>query len=328
MNALKFCILTAFVLQYCTLSSQEYVPFPTDSATWIDGSEFSFFGSDEWVYSEYQMAGDTIINGVSYTKIYLTLDELFSTEFSTDLDSPFLIGGIRETQDRKIYFKPDTVLTSLSWEGFYEPILFADTIEHLVYDFENMNIGDTIVYESVSTDYNNASEIIIEDIDSVLVGGTYRKRYVVYDFLDYNGDETSYIIEGIGSSRGLLAPFERYGFAYNKSALTCFLHNDLIFENQTDGEVLGCNFVVTFINELDENYWTVYPNPVKDVFLLETNSSENFSVEILNSSGKSIVKLMNQAKSATFNTSELVSGSYILRVGTKNSMLIERFIKL
>ena len=73
----------------------------------------------------------------------------------------------------------------------------ANPSEYIAYHF-NLTVGDTLPSPSgvPGADYPN----VINSIDSVLVFGSYRKRFVV--------SSGRYIIEGIGASKGLFNPIE------------------------------------------------------------------------------------------------------------------------
>jgi hypothetical protein len=59
----------------------------------------------------------------------------------------------------------------------------------------------------------------------------------------------------------------------------------------------------------------IYPNPVKDIFYIETNDNESFSYKIFDILGREIISQKSDNKNiSTIKTSHLKSGIYILRV--------------
>lgn len=59
----------------------------------------------------------------------------------------------------------------------------------------------------------------------------------------------------------------------------------------------------------------IYPNPVKDIFHIETNDNESFSYKIFDILGREIISQKSDNKNiSTIKTSHLKSGIYILRV--------------
>ena len=75
---------------------------------------------------------DTIINGVNYKKLYLFSDSVF------DKSKASCVGGIREDENKRVYFKSDTVVHDL------KPVInYPYNEEVLLFDF-SVSIGDTI----------------------------------------------------------------------------------------------------------------------------------------------------------------------------------------
>lgn len=77
-------------------TSQEYVPFPTDSATWhmLDYGQISPEEIFITNYS-YTMLGDTVLNNVAYHKIYF--------HYTGDTINLEYIGGMREDSAKNIF---------------------------------------------------------------------------------------------------------------------------------------------------------------------------------------------------------------------------------
>lgn len=72
----------------------------------------------------------------------------------------------------------------------------------------------------------------------------------------------------------------------------------------------------------------IYPNPAKDVFVLETQISGEYLIRILDLSGK-VVSLRNVSKSTTQISSkneQLTPGVYFIEVDQENVKLRKRII--
>jgi hypothetical protein len=124
---------------------------------------------------------DTMVNGIVYQKL------LRSTDKNQQNWNEFLL--VRETVEGYIYFKPDT---SQNEYMFYRP----DT-----------QVGDTISLSSIES-YNGGKYIgsysfRIENRDSILLNGLYRKR-VILRRVNAPVSQITYFVEGIGSTTGLL----------------------------------------------------------------------------------------------------------------------------
>ena len=196
---MKKVILTACVLFQFTLSfaqkEYEYVPFPTSDAIWSE--VYSFRDDINWqpaVYERFTINGeDTIINAISYKKIYMFLN----TEFNKNTAS--YVGALREDDRKRIWLKMDTPL------HFSKPGLFNDAEEILLYDF-SVNEGDTIKSEYLNFYVGDAA--VVGKIDTIQIGNTYRKKIKIRGSEHYPVDwpitgEYQEWIEGIGSPNGL-----------------------------------------------------------------------------------------------------------------------------
>lgn len=93
----------------------------------------------------------------------------------------------------------------------------ADTSEYLLYDF-NLLVGDTL-----PVSYNNyATDITVTAIDSIYTSSGYRKRFQLA-----GGTWSTYLLEGIGHSKGLVEPMNfPLECGYN---LDCYSLNDTAY---------------------------------------------------------------------------------------------------
>ncbi len=160
---------------------QVYTPFIStldSSDTWKDihsCSDFDCF--EEWT-RRYTLNGDTTIGGMQYTKLQVFEKDERGTAQSQNCQVSivyrnYYYGAIRESGKQIVINR-------------------AGSNEYLAYDF-NLSIGDTT--PAPDNGIGNETARVINSIDSVLVNGMYRKRYMLA-----SGYE---IIEGIGSSSGL-----------------------------------------------------------------------------------------------------------------------------
>ena len=186
---------------------QAYMPListPDSSDTWVEVrscTDFSCWFADR---NRYTIAGNITSGGIEYAKFHVSSEyEQGSdqSEWCTEsISYSDRIIGIREA-DKRIYVNLDPT---------------ADTDEeYLAYDF-NLAVGDTVPSPHLINGNPSIPEpnLVIQSIDSVPISGSYRKRY--------NLDPARYIIEGIGSSIGLLNPLEFVWSGPCYIALTCY----------------------------------------------------------------------------------------------------------
>ena len=148
------------------------------------------------------------------------------------------VAGLLREEGKQLYFRT-------SWQ--------EDT---LLYDFD-LEIGDTLP----STYLHNGAiqPMVVSQVDSILIGQDWRKRFLLDEGLE------TYLIEGVGSSNGLLSPV---GWSWACSnGLDCFGLGDTAYYPTTGP---GCDLHLgvgprsTPIERL-----TIRPNPTSDVLLVD-----------------------------------------------------------
>src|ERR1051326_2111949 len=159
-----------------------YHPFPDSNATWFSWKSFCpcppYVGIQLEIWD--WLTGDTIIGSTTYKKIQ---EYTFcQNDGSTTLG---YAGAYRQdTAQKKILLRL--------------PSAISDTI---LYDF-NLLVGNAIPQNW----YISASpQSIISSIDSILIGTNYRKRFN-FIMSGHMPDTVQSLIEGIGSTTGLLLP--------------------------------------------------------------------------------------------------------------------------
>ncbi len=180
---LFLCRLLLLLFVALTFSSgisfaQNYEPFIKSDGVWTEGTFGSYPDfSGLYSYKKYSFVGDTLINGQTYRKMYLTRDML-----TFDIDHAEYIGAMREVG-------PQVFMV-----GKFQ------SSEMLYLDF-SLEVGDT------TTVYGGPVTVEVIERDSVLLeNGEYRDRIKVeYPCNFFN--ETEYWIEGVGSTSGILRPF-------------------------------------------------------------------------------------------------------------------------
>jgi hypothetical protein len=81
------------------------------------------------------------------------------------------------------------------------------------------------------------------------------------------------------------------------------------------------------INEIHNlNSISVYPNPVRNELIIETNTNTKQSLELLNLLGQTVYT-SSFNKKATLNTSAFPNGAYILKLYKDKEMIVKKFIK-
>lgn len=291
-----------FLLFFLCLSSivlgQSYTPFPTDSARW---NCLYWYQNAPWpgpvTNYEYQLLGDTILNGMTYKKIYLvyTDESSFATEY---------YGGLREDSSRNIFFFPEFVEYNYGIE-------FPNyTNEHLLYTFDSLYIGKIFTIGSYT--------LVVGDIDSVLIGNSYRNRYLIWG----GAIGSEYWIEGIGSDNEL---FSNYTFIFEWWYYTlCFTDTATYHINSPDGYD-SCHYTLS-VDIPTQKYIRLFPNPVKESFNLEVPVSHG-EVIIYNIQGAALKREKIAGTEMKLDVSELASGLYLIEIIGMENRVYLKFLK-
>jgi len=298
---MKYLILI-FILILTLISrirSQNYFPFPNENVNW---NVYFLSGCDDDIQPtsyliRYTIHGDTSINEIMYNKLCLESGDIINPKIVS-------IAGIREL-DKKIYFYGQNPL-GLSPDG-----------EVLLYDFTRL-VGDTIKHDSEGQFYS-----VIEDIDSILIDGNYRKRFkVIISGFNQNPD---YIVEGIGSIKngllGHITDVPTCGYHYwehicfreagkvkylNPSFMDCFSTNQL-----TSTEQLSC-----------EQDIGVFPNPTKNELKVKNNTNEKtLIVKIFDANGNLIKHVLITDKEGNIEMSVAPGFFNVMISNTKGKIL-------
>lgn len=229
--------------------------------------------------------GDTLIDGLSYTRIHQLGVDSISTMGSSDpavavpLDR--YLGAIRVDEPARRWY--------VYFDGYPN--------ELLLYDFE-LEVGSTTL--GIWGDCGTG--LVVTDIDTVMLDGEPRRRY----HLDLPG---RFIIEGIGSSAGLFGQlcqaFKEYG------CLHVYEQPDALLQ------VDGCGPLNTSVRPVDKDGTKIvaHPNPTTGIVNLD-GAPANIPIVVLDGTGRPAMQTGRTAAGAPVDLSSLASGLYTLRVGT------------
>jgi hypothetical protein len=282
-----FCFLWSFGFTQTNV----YYPLPTQNTYWREKES----GNCSSFCRDYQnfTAGDTLIGGKSYTKIWQS-GYMMGTNYygyCTGIIAwyySYLYKAIRnDSVNKKVYV----------FDFFYNT-------ETLLYDF-NLQLGDTVPV-SFSSGYVSA-------IDSVLVGSSYHKRFTISEVNHSLMDQ--YLIEGIGSTSGLL-----------KLVTFCFeCCSDLGCVKQ-DGNTIyqrigPCNIITGTSNKLVPDFsCKISPNPCEGLVKIHFYpQAENVSLLLYNELGQIVMQKYNLSNEQDIDLASLKAGFYYYNVRNSNN---------
>ncbi|MDA3929108.1 MAG: T9SS type A sorting domain-containing protein [Prolixibacteraceae bacterium] len=294
----KLIITIIFVLAVSSqLFSQEYkyVPFPNSGAVWSE-----MYSSEETmvVYERFTIPGeDTLINDISYKKLYIFYDNTFNKSKS------IYIGGIREDEHRRVYFKGDSVIHHDKPFWISPPPMD----EILLYDF-SLEIGDT-TYLTISPSDSIAT--IVQDIDTMLFGNTLRKVF----YLSYNVEW----IEGIGNARGLLYSSGDIPIGGQHGYLICFIQNDIVLYHYDYYDNCFPSTLSADIKQMNPEI-SVCSTPLEHNIQFKWGNCNINRIEIFDVQGSLVdeMNISNNSNEANYPTERMQSGIYIYRAKGSN----------
>ena len=320
-------LLLASVISY----GQKYTPFPEDTAVWESryqnppGGPYTIFD-----FYRYTMMGDTMVNAISYNKIYL--QHYKETYLQTPTYTYDPIGYYAAVRQDSVARKVFTI--------------FKDsTSERLLYDFSIKQVNDTI-HNCWVNSYTNAPPpttscspninqcycacAIINQVDSLL--SPWGRYYRAYGFnAGYWGGPPpplpaftpaqmlsgydGYLIEGIGSAWGL---FEKLYSNYEFSAYSLVYFCDSRYGN--------CNTGAVSVHQYETLPVALSPNPAgRELFVKQPWDDADISIaDII---GNSILNQKADEGNIRIDISSLPAGIYFLVVSSVSGSTVRKFVK-
>ncbi len=294
--------ISILVVQFANAQTNIYHPFPDSSAHW-NINRLVFCLTTGGVANEnytIEIAGDTLINSTVYHKLNTPFVEYLPTGNCPSFTLPGYKGAIRQdTSLKKVFFIPPT-----------------NNVEQLLYDF-NLQIGDTV--KGFTESFNFTIDTVIS-IDSVIVGSTYRKRWFI------NNCYNIYLIEGVGSTYGLLALSPGCITDADDYSIICFQQN-----GQSQYPITGNNCeTITSLNPIENDFTgiKVSPNPATDKLILLnfTPSNHRNNISIFDALGKQVLSINNLTNNS-IDISKLAKGLYLLKYVDRENSSSVSFVK-
>lgn len=261
-------------------------------------------------------------------------DDSFSPEHpdSTSITYFVKIGQdstINSVLYNKVEKSSDTLLLNWSLFGFvrYDSIgdiyyRGIDEIEFLLYSF-NIQKFDTLALYGY-TIFPQLSAYVY-DQDSIIIDNVYRKRFHI-NYLESGFQEVW--VEGIGS----MSSFLRYitdhaiGNYITREVLCLHIDNDQVYQNPNYPGCLYFYPTPDFISAIDVSQSiNIYPNPVWDQLVFESNSMIN-KLEIYSTSGQLLRFIASPQSRESIDMSHFFPGQYIIRAIGREEIFVRKFV--
>lgn len=296
---LLFVFVIASAAQQSPAQTNVYHPFPDSNAYWNEHT----WGLNTWhtcVTDDYYalfINGDTTIGANTYHKIYKQGYTVYSC-WSPPTNPVYSYYGA--------YYHCAIRQDSLQKKVFY---YFGN--EYLLYDF-NLNLGDTLPQTYIGGGFT------VSNIDSVLVGTHYHKRFILQSNPPFPSPDSSHcIVEGIGSSFGLT---NQIGFYPEGGGnWVCFSHNTETYPANSNCSITT-NITETVSSNIQIN---ISPNPFTIQTILHSSQELNKALLIIyNSFGQEVKETKNiSGQTITLQRENLPSGIYFFRLTQDNKIL-------
>lgn len=293
MRKLKYLCFLFLIYNFAQSQEYEYIPFPTKSAIWKYKKITDKEGLQE-SYLYYYQNGDTVINNLTYKKLY----------YYEDLISNVLIyiGGLRE-EDKRIY-----LCQSEYFEFVFELDCIEDTsyiTEEVLYDF-NPKLGDTLNLRS-----HCFTEIIHKETYQYFLGKQRRSLTFIL-----NNDDNWY--EGIGSNMNLIHPITFFSVGIGTFSIECFKTDVDHFE------LIDCTVDIEEKTKPEIKIYYDYENYFID---LQGLNEIPYWVNIFDLQGRLLIKrnIENNAE-ISFPKSQISAGINIIQIVTNQNIYSKKII--
>ncbi|MBT8275076.1 MAG: T9SS type A sorting domain-containing protein [Bacteroidia bacterium] len=292
----SFLFISFFILNISF--AQPYLPMLLEDHVWNTDFYSDPFGGGpiQIISAENYVAGETIINNMSYKSVYIDGVE----------------GSCLVREDGGIVYRYDMDTSQ----------------EYIIYDF-TLDVGDTFIIPQVMYNsfcasiefYNGWDEMTVTDRTTEFIAGVNRV-VVSFDYVSEFGIDCKWI-EGIGSNLGfdpvgdIIDIGSRYLVCFTKNGTTYFFNN-----------ATACDNTMLSVPQHLKNQVVLHPNPVQDISILQLPSELNInSLRIYNITGKLISEENLANDYVTINAMNYPSGLYFYQALSENTMIkTDRFI--
>ncbi len=291
-------IALLFVLLNISMA-QQYYPFRPDTAKWSVASWVHYYPGGYYDHATYFyfINGDTIFDTITYSKIYSVIPE--NTNL-IDTSSAIYIGGLREDNQKHIYYKPAQLIQEFS---IHCMIMNFTLDEFLLYRFDVDSADSFYLNEYVGYD------ITVLDTDSVLVDSSYRRRLWVSgpsDYIEW--------IEGIGDMTSLFGTF--CPMFESGDDLLCYEDPSTFYYGPSNSSG-RCTYFIVGNSENQLSNIRIFPNPARRTIRIKSADNEIINeIIIYNQMGN---KVFAQTQlSGSIDVSDLDVGMYVIEIVLDN----------
>jgi hypothetical protein len=302
-ESLKAIVISGFLVCSTFIYGQENAYFE-NQPVWHESTMCAIpapcIETDEY---NYYIEGDTVLDGLTYVKLYK--QGVISRMYYANNPPDYCSGS-------EFYSYQFGYLRSENRQMFYRWAIEVE--EQMLYDF-NLSIGDTLPNTETTNPWGHT---IVIGIDSIQLLENYYMRFQL------GGMETdTYLIEGIGSLNGLLAPIPlTFECGYG---LSCYSQNQTIYDISGDGDGNSGTCMLTVgVDETEEKpKLSLYPNPTTNYSTLQLHGvAGQVDIVIHDFSGRQVRQYSADAnREFSFYSGDLPHGIYLLSINQEGHLL-------
>ncbi len=292
---MKYILLLIGIVFFAETYSQNYVPFAESGVKWrVDKTSCVYCTADfvTCLCSKYQytLYGDTTVGNFTYKKIHRGWEDFDEFE---PTDSGYLGALRQDIPNKRVYYLiPNT------------------TIDTLLYDY-NLSLG-TILPTTFVYEQSNAT---VTDIDSILIGINYHKVYQI-------GNIGQSLIEGIGSTAGLIEMINQFEINYQLKCYSLESGYQHVFDGSND-----CDIITSILKKDIINSEIILPNPFNESSFLnfDCEPKKKYQIRIYNNKGEEIKTILficeNKPYSVQLKKEDFLAGIYYYNINAENNVV-------
>jgi hypothetical protein len=294
-----FFVIVLFAASFSLNAQNEY--FQHDPAWTVLQIHSQFYPCVSYDTTTFYLSGDSIYNSFTYKKVWAkgsVHKQWWSPNPNFNCYNDYTY----------VDTVPCGLIRSSGTQMFF--ILPSLTNEQIIYDF-NMTIGSHPPYSGLTT---SDTTITVTSIDSVYTPYGYRKRF-------YFDNSSDYIIEGVGSHRGL---YQYFGVMLDyTSQFMCYSLNDTTWIPQPGP---SCEAIITSVQSptISAPEVNVYPNPASDQLTISAPQM-NGTLIISNALGRTVYSDQFSGQT-TIPVSDLAPGIYLARISDEKQVVTREFV--
>lgn len=195
--------------------------------------------------------------------------------------------------------------------------------EQMIFDF-NLQVGDSAYISFVGLNYANWVHVLIKD--TIYVASAYRERISIKPGSEPGTLPSDIWVSGLGSMIWGPMSLPEYIIGSQDTVICIRDNGNLIFQKPG---FLSCHFDNVGITEIEPQSYVLYPNPVTNVSVFQTEGKENGKVilEIYDLLGRSCKHIDNQPlESVQIKHSEYRPGIYFYKLVINNNVFKGTFV--